>query len=325
MWIMRRRKRVALALQGGGAHGAFTSGVLDRLLETGLTPDRVSGVSSGALVGTMLVQGWAAGGAPGAREAIGRLWERVAEAHAVSSLRNGPVQRWLWGSDISSNPLWQGMETALRLFAPEQLNPLGHNPLRPVIADLLDPDLLASPSAPRLVVGTTDVETGRAIVFRNEAITVDVLLASACLPFVFPAVEIDGRLLWDGGYSGNPPLGPLLHPDPPEELVLIRAQPRRRPGRPTTQAEIFNRLNEIAFQGVLEAELAALPRSVQVTSYDADAELANLPISSKLNAEESFLRALFAAGRETIRRRELSAENLGSRVTNPVADPPQSR
>ncbi|HUA76436.1 MAG TPA: patatin-like phospholipase family protein [Acetobacteraceae bacterium] len=304
MW---KHRRVALALQGGGAHGAFAAGVLDRLLETGFAPDRVSGVSSGALLGTMLAQGWAAGGAEGARSAIARLWERVAEAQGVSLVQNGPIERWLWGADLSHNPVWKGLETAMRFFSPAQLNPLGHNPLRPVVADLLKPELLASPAAPELTVGVTDVETGEAVLFRNAEITVEVLLASACLPFVFPAVEVNGRPCWDGAYSGNPPLKPLLLPEPPDELVLIRAQPRRRPGTPTTHGEIFNRINEIAFQGVLEHEIETLPRSVRVRSYEADEALLGLPISSRLNAEEGFLRGLFAAGREAARAQEASA------------------
>lgn len=312
MWNVRRHRRVALALQGGGAHGAFAAGVLDRLLETGLAPDRVSGVSSGALIGTMLVQGWAADGAAGARNAVTRLWERVALAHATSGIGNGPLARWLWGADLSANPLWQGLATAMRLFSPEQLNPFGRNPLHPVLTGLLDRDLLISAAAPRLVVGATDVETGAAVLFTNADITVDVLLASTCLPFLFPPVEREGRLLWDGAYSANPPLQPLLEPDLPDELVLIRAQPRRRTARPASQAEIFNRLNEIAFQRAIESELAALPRSIRVTNYEADAALADLPISSKVNADGNFLRALFAAGRASVHQREETAEPLAA-------------
>ncbi len=312
MWIMRRRRAVALALQGGGAHGAFSAGVVDRLLETGLAPGRISGVSSGALIGTMLAQGWAGGGPEGAREAVKRLWERVAEAHAASGFSNGPLARWLWGADLSRNPLWKGVETAMRLFSPEQLNPLGHNPLRPLISELLDRSLLASDAAPRLTVAATDVETGAPVLFQNEQITAEVLLASACLPFLFPPVEIEGRILWDGAYSANPPLQPLLRPDLPDELVLIRAQPRRRPGRPGTQAEIFNRQSEIAFQRALEVELAMLPRSIRLTDYEPDEALAALPISSKLNAEENVVRALFAAGREIVRRREEASRGVAA-------------
>ncbi|MBV9734823.1 MAG: patatin-like phospholipase family protein [Acidisphaera sp.] len=292
-----RNGGIALALQGGGAHGAFAWGVLDRLLEEGLPVGRVCGVSSGAILGAMLVQGMVRGGRDGARDAMRRFWRRVGEAHALNPLANNPVERWLWGRDRSNNLAWQGLETALRLFGPAQLNPFGHNPLRAVIADLLDRDALAHPSALPLTVAATDVQSGSAALFSNAAITVDVLLASACLPFVFPAVEIGGRAYWDGGYSGNPPLRPLLAPPPPREIVLVRAQPLHRPGVPTTQSEILNRLNEIACNSVLEAELAALPASVRVTCYDADATLGSLPISSKLSAETDFLLELFAAGR----------------------------
>ncbi len=166
-----------------------------------------------------------------------------------------------------------------------------------LLEELLDPRLLAHPAAPRLTVAATDVETGEAALFGNAAITVDALLASACLPFVFPAVEIGGRAYWDGGYAGNPPLRPLLEPGLPADLVLIRAQPARRPGAPRTPSEIMNRLNEIACHNVLTAELAALPAGVRLTTYDADGALLDLPISSKFNGEAEFLSELFDAGR----------------------------
>ncbi|MGE0416854.1 MAG: patatin-like phospholipase family protein [Acetobacteraceae bacterium] len=296
---MTAPRGVALALQGGGAHGAFTWGVLDYLLENRLRIERICGVSSGAIIGTLLAQGLARGGPDAARAEIRRLWQRVAHAHAMSPLQTGPLERWLWGWDLSNSVLWQGFEMAMRLFSPAQLNPFGHNPLRPLLMDLLDPELLTDPAAPRLTVAATDVATGEAVLFGNAEIDVDVLCASACLPFVFPAVEIGGRAFWDGGYAGNPPLGPLLQPDLPEELVLIRAQPARRPGVPRTPMEITNRLNEIATHNVLAAELAALPASVRVTSYDADEALLDLPISSKFNGEAAFLSELFEAGRRS--------------------------
>ncbi|HUB12141.1 MAG TPA: patatin-like phospholipase family protein [Acetobacteraceae bacterium] len=295
-----RRPGVALALQGGGAHGAFTWGVLDRLLEDGVQIGAICGVSSGAILGTLLVQGLVRGGNAGARREMRELWQRVAQVHNLSPFQNGPLERWLFGWDLSNSLLWRGWEMAMRLFSPAQLNPFGHNPLRPLLADLLEPALLAHPAAPRLTVAATDVETGEAVCFENTAITADVLLASACLPFVFPAVRIGERAFWDGGYAGNPPLGPLLGPTLPQELILIRAQPARRPGVPATPMEITNRLNEIACHNVLAAELAALPACVRLVSYDADAALLDLPISSKFNGEAEFLSALFQAGRAAI-------------------------
>jgi NTE family protein len=295
-----RPQGVALALQGGGAHGAFTWGVLDRLLEDGLTVGTVCGVSSGAILGTLLVQGLVRGGNDGARQEMRGLWRRVARAHQLSPLQTGPLERWLFSWDLSNSFLWHGWEMAMRLFSPAQLNPFGHNPLRHLLADLLEPELLTHPSAPRLTVAATDVETGEAVLFGNETVSVEALIASACLPFAFPAVRIGERACWDGGYAGNPPLGLLLTPTPPDELVLIRAQPGRRPGGPTTPMEIMNRLNEIACHNVLTAKLSALPASVHLISYDADAALLDLPISSKFNGEAEFLSELFEAGRGAV-------------------------
>lgn len=297
-----KRKTVALALQGGGAHGAFTWGVLDRLLEDGFVPDSICGVSSGAIMGAMLTQGLVRAGPAGARLELRKFWRAVSSAHAMSPLQSAPLEKWLWGFDMSKSMLWQGLEMTMRLFSPEQLNPFGHNPLWYLIQDLLDPALLRDSRAAKLFVSATDVETGRAVIFQNAAIDADVLCASACLPFVFPAVRIGSRSYWDGGYSGNPPLTPLLKPRIPDELILVRAQSHIRSGVPTTPTEIDNRLNEIACQNVLEAELAALPPDIAFTSYDADDALAHLPISTKFNGEEAFLTTLFEAGRRAAAR-----------------------
>jgi NTE family protein len=213
-------------------------------------------------------------------------------------MQNGPLERWLWGADLSNNLMWQGFETAMRLFSPAQLNPFGHNPLRPIIADLVDRDALCHARAIPLTVAATDVETGASVHWSNANITVDVLLASCCLPFVFHAVEIGGRNFWDGGYSGNPPLAPLLHPTVPAELILVRAQARMRRGAPTTPAEILNRLNEIACHNSIEAELRMLPPQMRLREIDAEATLSALPVSSKFNADEAFLTKLFEAGRK---------------------------
>jgi NTE family protein len=288
-------------LQGGGSHGAFTWGVADRLLQDGQRIDAICGVSSGDIIGVMIAQGLVRGGPAAARADMRRFWRRVAQAHSFSPLQAAPLERWLWGGwDLSNSVVWQGMEMMSRLFSPAQLNPFGHNPLRPLLMDLIEPHLLTDPAAPRLTVSATDVATGEAVLFHNADIDVDVLCASACLPFVFPAVEIDGRAYWDGGYSGNPPLAPLLRPDPPAELILVRAQAAYRHGIPATPMEITNRLNEIACQNVLTAELAALPASVKLRCFHADDALLHLPISTKFSGEEGFLTELFQAGRAAV-------------------------
>lgn len=288
----------ALGLQGGGVHGAFAWGVLDGLIEQGRSFDRVCGVSSGALTAVAYTQGWARGGPAGARAELARLWRRVAQAHAFSPLRNSPVERWLWGWDIGNSFAWQGLDVAMRLFSPAQMNPFGLNPLRGVVVDLLDRKLLARRAAPRLAVGVTDVETGQAVVFENEQVDVDVLLASCCLPYLFPAVRVRGRPCWDGAFSGNPPLGPLLREPQPARLTLVRAQVTRNVRMPGTPSEITNRLTEIACQGVLDAELASVPGEVAIESFEADTALCGLPPSSKFNGEAAFLEQLFHAGRD---------------------------
>jgi NTE family protein len=291
--VLRRNRGVALALQGGGAHGAFTWGVLDRLLEDGLEVGAISGVSSGAIIGAMLVQGLVRGGAAGARAELARLWERVGQARGAMA----GIEDWFWSPGPFGALAWQGMEAMLRVFGPAHLNPFGHNPLRPLLGGLLDCRMLADPAATPLYVAATDVETGVAVVFDNAAIDVDVLLASACLPLVFPPMRIGGRAFWDGGCAGNPPLGPLLGPEPPEELLVIRAQPTYRAGTPSGPAEIMNRLNEIASHNVLQAELALVPETVRLRVFDADAVLRDLPASSKFRADPGVLRILFTAGR----------------------------
>jgi NTE family protein len=293
------RPKKMLAIQGGGAHGAFAWGALDRLLEDGLEFGGISGVSSGAMIGAMAVQGYVHGGPAGARKAVTKLWDSVAAAHVF-----GPVNAsmdWLWGwdkalergQDIAMN----GLTQALRLFNPGQLNPFGQNPLEPLLELLLDTDAIRHPAAPKLFIAATDVETGRAKIFENADISVKVLLASSCIPMMFPAVNIAGRHYWDGGYSCNPALSPLLAAKP-ETLILIRAQPRMRKGVPSSTADIVHRLHEIAFQAPLDAELAGLPKSVRLVDISADTALAAHPLVSKMNTEREFLNRLFKAGRE---------------------------
>jgi NTE family protein len=286
---------LALAIQGGGAHGAFAWGVLDRLLEDGVTPSALSGVSSGAIMAVMVAQGWARNGATGARENLQKLWTRIGQAHAMPP----GMAEWdaLWGG---GDLLWQGVEPAMRLFSPSQLNPMGLNPLRDLLRDLVDRDWLNHKDAPPVSVAATDVETGQAVIFDNAAVDVDILLASSCLPFVFPAVEIGGRGYWDGAYATNPPLRPLLSPAPPAEIVLICAQPMRRPGIPKTASEIFHRVNELAFLTTLQTEVALVPPSTRLSIYEADEALAHLPAYTKIKAGEVMIANLFAEGRKAV-------------------------
>lgn len=304
------RDRTALALQGGGAHGAFAWGVLDALIEAGFRFDAVCGVSSGAILAAMAVQGEVRGGASGARAAMKQLWNRVAAADVFAPLSDH-LDRWMpgfgLGRDLGNTLALQGMTAAFNLFGAAPFNPFGptplQNPLRPILADLLDREALADPRARRLFVAATVVETGRARIFTNREITVDVLLASACLPAVFPAVTIDGVAYWDGAFAGNPPLAPLLALDP-DLLVLVRAQGRNRAGVPGQPADILNRMQEIAFQAVIGAECARLPPSLDFIDVSADSALAGLAPETRVVADRALTDRLFAAGRAAARAME---------------------
>jgi NTE family protein len=293
------RSRTVLALQGGGAHGAFTWGALDRLLENGLTFAAVTGVSSGAMIAAMAVQGYVHNGNAGARAAVTRLWTRVAQAHIFAGGNSALDGFFGWdkGRELGTEMAWAGITNALKIFSPGQLNPFNQNPLKTLLEELLDVDAIRDASAPKIFIAATDVESGRARIFDNAQISVDVLLASACIPMMFPAVNIAGRFYWDGGYSCNPALAPVLAENP-ARLVLIRAQPRERKGLPNTTADIMHRLHEIAFQAALDAELAALPEALEFLDVAADDALARHPLTSKMQTEKAFLDTLFAAGRE---------------------------
>ena len=201
---------IDLALQGGGAHGAFTWGVLDRLLEVPwLRFDGISGTSAGAMNAAVMADGYAEGGPEGARAALERFWKRVADAALLSPLRRGPLEilTGLWTLDYS--PVFLALDISARVFSPYDLNPGGSNPLRKILLESINFTRLAS--APiRLFVTATNVRTGRGRIFRNADLTPDALLASACLPTMFQAVEIDGEAYWDGGFSGNPTITPLV-------------------------------------------------------------------------------------------------------------------
>src|SRR6516225_5483437 len=200
----RDRGLVDLALQGGGSHGAFTWGVLDRLLEEPwLRIDGISGTSAGAMNGAVLVAGYTAGGAEGARAALDAFWKRVSHSARFSPIRRSPLDVMLGRWTLDTSPFYLAFDLASRVFSPYDLNFAGDNPLRQVIAESVDFALVAD-SPIRLFVTATNVRSGRGHVFRNAELTPDVLLASACLPTLFQAIEIDGDPYWDGGYVGNP-------------------------------------------------------------------------------------------------------------------------
>jgi NTE family protein len=309
-----RRKPVLvdLALQGGGSHGAFTWGVLDRLLEEPwLRIEAISGTSAGAMNAAVLADGWAKGGAEGARTALDEYWQRVSRAAMLSPLQRSPLDRLMGRWTLDTSPAYVTMDLMSRLLSPYDLNPTGLNPLREILAESIDFDRLAG-SPIKLFITATNVRTGRGHIFRNPDITPDVLLASACLPTMFQAIVIDGDAYWDGGFAGNPTITPLIRESDAHDTILVQINPRERPDTPRSASEILNRLNEISFNSPLMKELRmiALLRQVADPGTGEGARwaqmrthrimtdmLAELGASSKLNAERDFIEMLRTEGR----------------------------
>jgi len=303
---------IDLALQGGGSHGAFTWGVLDRLLEEPrFHIAAISGTSAGAMNAAILASGWADGGANGARAALEKYWRAVSRAAAFSPLQRSPLDRLTGRWSLDTSPAYVAMDLMTRLLSPYDLNPLAFNPLRTILSESIDFERLAN-SPIKLFVTATRVRTGRGRIFRNGEITADVLLASACLPTMFRAVEIDGEAYWDGGYAGNPTITPLVRESDAQDTLLVQINPIERSEIPRSAAEILNRVNEISFNSPLAKELRmiALLRQVadpghgegerwaQMRTHRIKSDmLAEFGASSKLNAEWAFVGKLRDEGR----------------------------
>lgn len=306
-------RRVNLALQGGGAHGAFSWGVIDRLLEhESIEIEAITGASAGAMNAVALADGLADGDREAGRAALRRFWEGICD-----SARSSPIQRTLfdvatrnWGLDRSPAYLW--MDMLSRVASPYDLNPMNLNPLRDLVEDLIDFDRVRA-SGILTFIAATNVETGRTKVFTRKELTSDHVMASACLPLMFQAVEIDGVPYWDGGYMGNPPLWPLFDCAESDDVILVQINPFVRRGAPRSARDILNRMNEITFNASLLRELRAVDfvtrlmdsgrmegtgyRRVLVHMIEDEATLAGLGASSKMNAEKAFIDMLFDKGR----------------------------
>ena len=337
------RKTIELALQGGGAHGALTWGVLDRLLEEpALHIEGVSGTSAGAMNAVVLADGLEAGGAEGARAALERFWKAVSDA-AVSS----PIQRDLWSRingdwGLENSPSYVFFDHLSRVFSPYELNPLNLNPLRDLAADIIDFDRVNRCTAIKVFVTATNVRSGRPRVFRQPELSVDAVMASAALPFMFQAVEIDGEAYWDGGFTANPAVYPLIYDCTTPDILLVLLNPLRHPDAPRSAEEIANRSMELGFSTTFLREMRTLgqaraymqegsgwlPRGrlerkiagLRFHLLEAE-ELADAGKGSKLNATRAFLHELRDLGRARAARwiRQHRAD-VGRRETVEVAE-----
>ena len=307
--------RLSIALQGGGAHGAFTWGVLDRILQDdGIEIAAMSGTSAGALNGAALKAGMRDGGRDGARASLESLWSQVAN---VGDLR---MTAWMQPFWSASRAATEAMEAAFpvsptgiaaQLWSPYGWGPFWENPLEPVVRRL-DFSGVCHADGPRLYVGATNVRTGRIRIFAGDDITPEVLLASACLPTVFQAVDIGPDAYWDGGYSGNPALFPLYEPGLPDDIAIVSINPWRREEVPKTQLDIQNRINEISFHAALLGELRAVKfvkrliaegrmdrgrmKDVLLHLISDDALMTELSASTKLSPSPILITRLHDAG-----------------------------
>jgi NTE family protein len=317
------RKKINLALQGGGAHGAFTWGVLDYLLEDGrLVIEGLSGTSAGALNAVMLADGLARGGPAEARKRLADFWRAVSVDGKLPLIQRQIVERLFTFMPIEGTPVQAWFEAMSRYFSPYDLNPLNINPLRDLIERFIDFEAVRNYSDLQLFVSATNVITGRLRVFPREKISADVVMASAALPMVFQAVTIDEVPYWDGGYLGNPVIFPFFRNTTTEDVLIVQINPVERHEVPTSARDIMNRINEITFNSSLLAEYRAiefvarlidqgrLPRGIGLGQYRrvnahrialGDGQKA-YSADTKLSTDYDFFRMLHVSGRRAARR-----------------------
>lgn len=307
----KSQKLINFGLQGGGAHGAFTWGVLDRFLEEdSLTISGVSGTSAGAMNAAVMASGYAVSGKSGARDALDKYWQKIAEAARFSPFQRSFFDRLLgqWTLDFSTT--YALADLMGRVMSPYDIPTSTFNPMQEILDDIINFNAIASGPI-KLFITATNVATGRGRVFSSSEITSDVLLASACLPTVFRAIEIEGDYYWDGGYSGNPTLLPLIEHCDAGDTIIVQINPYERRELPTKARDIISRVNEISFNAVLIKELKYLALLQQVSQKGSEQEfwknqrihllksdlMLDLGVSSKMNAEWDFLIMLRDEGR----------------------------
>jgi NTE family protein len=306
-------KTVNLALQGGGAHGAFAWGAVDRLLEDErISFEGICATSAGAMNAVAMAYGLTTGGREGAKQTLAKFWRRVSEASAWSPLQN-PFLGPLTQIHIENSPAFLFFDMMTRLLSPYQFNPLNYNPLRVVLEETIDFERLREQNVVKLFVCATNVRTGKVKIFENHELTASAVLASGCLPLLFQAIEIDGEAYWDGGYMGNPAIFPLIYGCRSTDVIVVHINPIEREEVPRTASDILNRLNEISFNSSLMREMRAIAfvnkligsgalrddemKSVLVHAIEAEAFMKDLGVASKLNADWDYLTHLRDVGR----------------------------
>ena len=316
-------KRINLALQGGGAHGAFTWGVLDHLLsDERLVVEGISGTSAGAVNAVMLADGLARGGRAEAQKRLADFWRAVSSTGNLPAVQRAVMERLLSFTPLEGAPVQAWLGGLSRYFSPYDVNPLNINPLQDLIERFVDFEALRAFSDLQIFISATNVQTGRVRIFPREKITAAAVMASACLPMLFRAVEIDGVPYWDGGYLGNPVIFPFFRTTTTEDVLVVQINPLMRQATPTSASEIMNRINEITFNSSLLAEYRAiefvarlidqghLPRGtgpgqyrrVNVHRIVLDRFGTNFDAFSKLSTDYDFFQGLQISGKRAARR-----------------------
>jgi NTE family protein len=308
-------KWINLALQGGGAHGAFAWGVLDRLLEDErIAFDGISATSAGAFNAVVLAYGLAVDRREGAKRALAGFWRRVAHLAAFGPLQPSLIDRLTANRALENSPVFVAFDLLTRLLSPYQSNPLNYNPLRHVLTETVDFEQLRKAHCPlKLFLSATNVRTGKIRTFDNEEVGPDAVLASACLPSLFQAAQVDGEYYWDGGFMGNPAIFPLIYNCDSRDVVVVHINPIERDTVPKTAGEILNRMNEISFNASLMREMRAIAfvtkliddgkiadssmKHMLIHSIDAEDVMGEMGVASKLNADWGQLLFLEETGR----------------------------
>lgn len=302
----KSKRRVTLALQGGGAHGAFAWGALDAILARGDVEIRaVTATSGGALTAAVLVDALTGGGSPReAREALATFWKKVSVAAGMLPFRPTAMDKFLSNVGIDLSPSSIALDYFTKLFSPYQFNLFDLNPFRAILEEMVDFDRLREQTEIPLFINATAVKTGKSRIFTGQSLSVDAVMASSCLPYLFRAVTLNDEAYWDGGYSGNPSLYPVLDENLPRDVLLIRSSAPTSEDVPTRAADILDRATEISFESALLHEIRALEdhnrehpdRAVRLHIIEADELLAGLGRASKLNADADFLAYLHDLG-----------------------------
>lgn len=333
-------KKINLALQGGGAHGAFTWGVLDQLLaDERLEIAGLSGASAGALNAVMVADGLARGGREEARQRLGEFWRATSAGGDLPAVQRAVADRLFSMMPFAATPVQNWLEAMSHYFSPYELNPLNINPLKDLIDRFVDFDAVRASGVP-VFIAATNVHTGRLRIFSGDALSADAVMASAALPFMFRAVEIDGVPYWDGGYMGNPAIFPFLHETDADDVLVVQINPVSRSTTPRTSAEIVNRLNEITFNSALIAELRSMDfanqlidngrfprgagqnpyRKLHVHRIHLGGLGERLTASSKLKTDFDFFKLLHRAGQRAARGfLERHFDDIGQRSTLDLA------